>query len=367
MSIIERELAFPDPDPSEAPADRDRPYWLDRDVRAGGTGAPHLHREPDAVQPDQDRFWACQRKGCRKRPVYVLAAAVSEAGPSGNDADAWREAVAAKHRSERPRRVANEAWSAYAARWTFLYDKSPASVEARRKAEADELAAAERRRAEAAATRAAAEAWVCPEHPDGLPFASDWSGTWTARCGTGDCERGWPPAPTEDPRTLLAEDPDGWQCPRHGLDAITRLRWDRDRIVRSCTWCPEMDHGSGQPVKPVVAELEAYFARNETDAVRQRRDEEEVRRVEAERVAALPRCASCGRDVEAHDRTPTDHEFDASPYTYAKDALAQILVIAGVLSALCLFVVSATTPGAPFHDLTGHLLCTIHVQGAACG
>lgn len=354
MYVIEREVAPPEPDPSEEPAERDRPYWLDREVKAGGTGAPHLHGEPDTAEPDQDRFWACQRKGCRKRPVYLPAGAAGDAELSGTGPGAWRDAVAAKHRAERPRRVANEAWLAYVERWSFEYDMSPAAVEARRQAEAAELADAERRRADAAVTRTAAQAWMCPEHPDGLPFASDWSGSWTARCGTGDCQRGWPPEPTEDPRALRAEDPDGWQCPRHGLDAITKLRWDKDRIVRSCAWCPEMDPG-GQRVKPVVAEMESYFARNETDAVRQRRDEDEARRIEAERVAALPRCTTCNRDIEAHDRTPAGHEFDASPFAPAKDVATQVVVIAGVLAAVCLFVVLVALPGAPFHGVTSRL------------
>jgi hypothetical protein len=352
MYIIERDLALPETDPSEEPAELDRPYWLDRDVRAGGTGPAHLHREPDGAQPGTDRFWDCQRKGCRKRPVYVAAGAagvVADVGLSGSGPDAWREAVAAKHRAERPRRVSNEAWSAYVERWNREFDPSPAAVAARQQAEAEALELAERRRAEAAATRAAAVAWVCPEHPDGLPITTDWTGTWTARCGTGDCQRSYPPPPTEDPRALRAEDPDGWQCSRHGLDAITRLRWDKDRTVRSCAWCPEMEHARGEPVKPAVAELESYFARNETDAVRQRRDEEEARRVEAARVAALPRCASCHLDVEAHDRMATDHPFGASPFGQAMGMATQVLVVAGVLAVLCLFIVLVATPASPFH------------------
>src|SRR5215471_17684217 len=73
MFIIEREVAPPEPDRSEEPAEHSRPYWLDREAKGGGTGAPHLHREPDAARSDTDRFWACQRKGCRKRPIYMSA------------------------------------------------------------------------------------------------------------------------------------------------------------------------------------------------------------------------------------------------------------------------------------------------------
>jgi hypothetical protein len=352
MPIVEREVAPPEPDPSEEPAERDRPYRLDRERAAGGTGAPHLHREPDAARPDTDRFWTCRRKACRRRPVYVLA---------GGDVSGYPDDAG------RPRRVTNEAWSDYVQRWTAAGDTSAAAIEARELL-AEQLAMAERRRAEeAAATRAAAEAWVCPEHPDGLPFASDWSGAWTARCGTGDCERGWPPAVTEDPRTLLAEDRDGWQCPRHGLDAIRKLRWDRDRMVRSCAWCPEMEHPGGQPVKPAVAAAEEYFARTETDESRQRREQEEARRVEAARVAALPRCATCYLDIEAHARTPIEHEFDAMRTERTTLGGAPAFVLAGVLAAVLFLLVSATTAGAPFHDVTGQLLCMWDATGAACG
>jgi hypothetical protein len=350
MHIIEREVAPPEHDPSEDPAERDRPYWLDREAAAGGTGAPHLHREPDAARPGTDRFWPCQRKSCRKRPVYMPAGpVVAEVTPTGFGVDALREAVAAKHRAERPRRVATDAWNAYAKLWSFAYDPSPAAVEARRKAEAEELASAERRRAEEAGDRAAAEAWVCAEHPDGLPFASNWSGTWTARCGTGDCERGWPAATTEDPRALLAEDPDGWQCSRHGLEAIRKLRWDRDHLVRSCAWCPEMDHPRGQPVKPTVAATEAYFASRETEEARAQREREEARRLEAARVAALPRCAACYLDSDAHVRNPPDHAFEAMTESRMTIGIGRALVVAGAVAALLIVLASATAVGTPFH------------------
>jgi hypothetical protein len=354
MLTLEREVAPPQPDPSEAPADLDRPYRLDRERAAGGTGAPHLHREPDATQPDEDRFWACRRKGCRKRPVYLPARDVVDDRRSDDP--------------DRPRRVTGEAWSGYLQRWDFEHDPSPSAVEARR-ARAERLAAAERRRAEEdAAARAAAERWTCPEHPDGLPFASDRSGTWTARCGTGDCERGWPPAPTEDPKALFAEDRNGWRCPRHGLDAIRKLRWDKDVVVRSCAWCPEMEHPGGQRVMPAVAAAEEYFARTETDESRRRRDLEEARRVEAERVATLPRCATCYVDIEAHARNMIGHEFDVMRKSSRRQlAGTPAFVVAGVLAAVLFLFVSATTAGVPFHEVTGRLVCMWDVRPSACG
>jgi len=308
----------------------------------------------------------------------VPSNAIVDYGPPGDDPEEFRRAVEGKRRMERPRAVSELDWKRYSIKWTHRMERAKAEAAERRErtspaaarrryaeAEAARHRAAEERRARAAQSKADAEAWECPEHRTRSLFVFDWSGDWTSSCQVRGCPRRFPPLPTIDPAELEAEDPNGWQCPTHGLHSISRTTWDKGRTSRGCTLCEadELFNPEGESAEERSATI---IASSKADRARKERERQAARRAEVERVAALPRCAHCGVDIESHERTTADHRFDASRVTQARLAITKVAVFAGIVAALYFFFMSGATPGAPFHELTGQLLCAWDWKGTAC-
>jgi hypothetical protein len=320
-----------------------------------------MHADLDGVEPGIDRFWGCARKGCRTRPLYVPAGVIIDIAYSG-DPELDARALRAKRRGEHPRRLSEEQWAERVAKWTRKRDQRRRAAAAGEAAEAERRAAAERTRAELrAATQAAAESWACPEHGTDRILAGDWSGSWTASCRVGDCQRGYPPVPTLDPELLAVEDPDGWQCPQHGLQAITKVRWSDELMVRTCTWCDEID----APADDAPLRLAASRVASPAAGVPSTRPAHQAGVVKQARIAAPRKCAHCGSDEGAHGGA--DHQFDGSRLAHAKNTVVNFITIAGFIVAIYAFFASATTPGAPFHEITAPLLCFWDWKGTACG
>jgi hypothetical protein len=153
----------------------------------------------------------------------------------------------------------------------------------------------------------------------------------------------------------------GWACPEHGNADVVILTSRQGRVYGACKLCDEFDDGL-TPEQRAKQQVEAERQREE------RREREE--REKAERQANLladqrsPTCAHCGRIERLHaDET---HPFAGGRLAHATSGLIQAALVVGLIVAFWLFWVSATTPDAPFHSLTGPLLCLWDWKGTAC-
>jgi hypothetical protein len=112
-------------------------------------------------------------------------------------------------------------------------------------------------------------------------------------------------------------------------------------------------------------------ATKQVEAERQRGERRErAAREEAARQAQIladqraPTCAHCGRIERLHEGET--HPFAGGRLAHATSGLIRAGLVVGVIAALWLFWVSATTPDAPFHSLTGPVLCLWDWKGTAC-
>ena len=159
----------------------------------------------------------------------------------------------------------------------------------------------------------------------------------------------------------IASAPSRWACPEHGNADVVILTSRRGRVYGACKLCDEFDDGL-TPEQRAQKEAEAERRWEE----RQQREE----RQQAERQAQLladqraPTCAHCGRIERHHSGEP--HVFAGGTLAHATSGLIQAALVVGVIVAAWLFWVSATTPEAPFHSLTGPLLCFWDWKGTAC-
>jgi ssDNA-binding Zn-finger/Zn-ribbon topoisomerase 1 len=153
----------------------------------------------------------------------------------------------------------------------------------------------------------------------------------------------------------------GWACPEHGNADFVILTSSNGRVYGACNLCDEFDDGL-TPDQQAEKEAEAERQWEE------RREREE--REKAERQAQLladqraPRCAHCGRIERLH--SGETHGFAGGALAHATSGLIQAALVVSVIVALWLFWVSATTPDAPIHSLTGPLLCFWDWKGTAC-
>ncbi len=153
----------------------------------------------------------------------------------------------------------------------------------------------------------------------------------------------------------------GWACPEHGNADVVILTSRQGRVYGACRLCDEFDDGL-TPEQRATKQVEAELQREE----RRQREERE----KAERQAQLladqrsPTCAHCGRIERLH--AAETHPFAGGRLAHATSGLIQAALVVGLIVAFWLFWVSATTPDAPFHSLTGPLLCMWDWKGTAC-
>jgi hypothetical protein len=135
----------------------------------------------------------------------------------------------------------------------------------------------------------------------------------------------------------------------------------KGRVYGACNLCDEFEDGV-TPEQRAKEQLEAERLESE------RRQQAE--RQQAERQAQLladgraPTCAHCGRIERVH--SDEAHPFAGGALAHTTSRLIQMALVVGVIVALWLFWVSATTPGAPLHSLTGPLLCFWDWKGTVC-
>jgi len=159
----------------------------------------------------------------------------------------------------------------------------------------------------------------------------------------------------------MAPAPSPWACPDHGSADVVILTSQKGRVYGACNLCDEFDDGL-TPAQRAMEDVEAERQREER---RQRKD-----RQKSERQAQLPAdqraptCANCGRIERLH--SGETHAFGGGTVAHATSGLIQAAVVVGVIVAVWLFWVSATTPEAPFHSLTGPLLCFWDWKGTVC-
>ncbi len=157
--------------------------------------------------------------------------------------------------------------------------------------------------------------------------------------------------------------PPGWACSEHGAEDVVIVTSRQGRVYGMCNVddCDEFDDG----LTAEQREKERAEAERERAERRQREEREQ-----AEQRAQLlpdqhaPRCAHCRRIERLHaDET---RPFAGGRLARATPGLIRAGLVVGVVAALWLFWVSATTPDAPFHSLTGPLLCLWDWKGTAC-
>ena len=159
----------------------------------------------------------------------------------------------------------------------------------------------------------------------------------------------------------IAPAPSLWTCPDHGSADVVILTSRKGRVYGACNLCDEFDDGL-TPEQRAMMEVEAERQRED------RRQREE--RQKAERQALLladqraPTCAHCGRIERLH--SGETHAFAGGAAAHATSGLIEAAVVVGVIVAAWLSWVSATTPEAPLHSLTGPLLCFWDWKGTVC-
>jgi len=153
----------------------------------------------------------------------------------------------------------------------------------------------------------------------------------------------------------------GWGCPEHGDTDVVILTSRDGRVYGMCNLCDEFDDGLTREQR----------AQEKVEAERQRAERRQrEEREQSERRAQLlsdqraPTCAHCGRIERLH--AGETHPFAGGRLARAMPGLIQAGLVVGVIAALWLFWVSATTADAPFHSLTGPLLCLWDWKGTAC-
>jgi hypothetical protein len=159
----------------------------------------------------------------------------------------------------------------------------------------------------------------------------------------------------------VATDPSAWACPEHGTEDVVILTSRQGRVYGACNLCDEFDDG----LTPEQREREQAEAERQRAERRRRQEREQAERraqLLADRRART--CAHCGRIERLH--SGETHVFAGGALAHATSGLIQAALVVGVIVALWLFWVSATTPDAPFHSLTGPLLCFWDWKGTAC-
>jgi ssDNA-binding Zn-finger/Zn-ribbon topoisomerase 1 len=153
----------------------------------------------------------------------------------------------------------------------------------------------------------------------------------------------------------------GWACPEHGNADVVILTSSNGRVYGACNLCDEFDDGLTSEQR-ATKQVEAERQREE------RREREEHEKVERQSQLLAdqraPTCARCGRIGGSMPARP--HPFAGGKLAHATPGLIQAGLVVGVIGALWLFWISATTPDAPFHSLTGPLLCLWDWTGTAC-
>ena len=163
------------------------------------------------------------------------------------------------------------------------------------------------------------------------------------------------------PGNLVGARLPGWACPEHGNADVVILTSSNGRVYGACNLCDEFDDGLTSEQR-ATKQVEAERQREE------RREREEHEKVERQSQLLAdqraPTCAHCGRIDRLH--AGETHPFAGGKLAHATPGLIQAGLVVGVIAALWLFWISATTPDAPFHSLTGPLLCLWDWKGTAC-
>jgi ssDNA-binding Zn-finger/Zn-ribbon topoisomerase 1 len=155
----------------------------------------------------------------------------------------------------------------------------------------------------------------------------------------------------------------GWACPEHGNADVVILTSRDGRVYGMCNVddCEEFDDGL-TPEQRATERVEAERRRKEQ--LEREEQEKAERRSQLLADQRAPTCANCGRVERLH--AGETHSFAGGTLAHATPGLIHAGLVVVVIAALWLFWVSATTPDAPFHSLTGPLLCLWDWKGTAC-